>query len=491
MKQLEIEPLREAIAERTGLQIPASGAIVERLSERIRKLGLASADEYCRYVLSGGEKGLREWQLLLELVAVGESYFFRDKAQFALLREGLLPELVASRRSDRRLRIWSAGCSTGEEPYSVAIALAEILPNWKQWDLEIIGTDINHAALERAQQGCYTDWSLRGVSQKCRERYFQFQGGYWRLRQAYRDMVRFAVLNLVQEGDRPCRLGLQEVDLIICRNVFIYFARETIVRVIEGFRQILRPGGMLLTGHGELYGIKLERWSARMLPESIVFVNRPPPKSPVSLPEAPVIEIKPLSLVEAPPLAKVPLPEPAKPIPNALTEFKDCVQQGDDRGVIAAQSRLHARERNVETCLAIACAYARLGDLSRGVACCEEALSLDGDCVEGYFVLAMLQELQGDRASAKAIFKKTIYLFPDWIPAYLELGSLYLQDSNWSQGAKMFRVALSLLEKQLSEDGLAVYSLLDRETSLTGEGAIAYAKESLNRCLEKGRREAD
>jgi chemotaxis protein methyltransferase CheR len=181
---------------------------------------------------------------LVQHLTVGETYFLRDPAQILALRETILPDLIERRSGERRLRLWSAGCSTGEEPYTMAILLREmdITP---AWDVLLVGTDVNRESLRIAREGRYPAWSFRATPDEIRERYFVAFGAGWRLHDSIRRMTRFAWMNLGADGLMPPSADL---DLIMCRNVTIYFDEAATQRLYGALVRALAPGGWLLLG---------------------------------------------------------------------------------------------------------------------------------------------------------------------------------------------------------------------------------------------------
>lgn len=193
-----------------------------------------------------------EFFQLASLMANHETYFFRDKGHFTALKTIILPELIQLRRSSKILRIWSAGCSTGEEPYSLAMLIRSLLPDFIQWRITILGSDISLEAIEKARKGLYRENSLRDIELKDRPLYFSKQGNEWLLDAKFRQMVRFFQGNLVEDMFPSMLSEFNHLDLIICRNVFIYFHHTAISKVVEKFLKCLNPGGVMLFGHGEV-----------------------------------------------------------------------------------------------------------------------------------------------------------------------------------------------------------------------------------------------
>jgi chemotaxis protein methyltransferase CheR len=178
------------------------------------------------------------WQRLLHHMAIGETYFFRDAA---ILQDRILPRIIARRRADSSyaIRIWSAGCATGEEPYTVAILLRKLLPDIARWSINILGTDINLEALNVARRGIYSAWSVRGILPATPD--LRLQGNHWIVSEQVRQMVKFEYLNLVDT-----QVGMIKADLILCRNVLLYIDRNLRPAINARLNAALAEGGELL-----------------------------------------------------------------------------------------------------------------------------------------------------------------------------------------------------------------------------------------------------
>ncbi|KTD11986.1 methyltransferase involved in chemotaxis (CheR domain) [Legionella gratiana] len=185
---------------------------------------------------------------LLAAITVGESYFFRDKNQMLLLEKILLPQLIKQKSDDFTLKIWSAGCSAGEEIYTIAMLLTDLLPNINMWDLYLIGTDINTAALQKANSGTYSQWSMRSISEKYIKRYFKKDNRYYILSPEISNLVQFKYLNLCDNSYPSVINGIFDVDLILCRNVLIYFDNELVTRIMKKLSACMAEHSYLLLG---------------------------------------------------------------------------------------------------------------------------------------------------------------------------------------------------------------------------------------------------
>ena len=214
----------------------------------MRLHNISSFREYYRFLTSGRQK---EQELLdmMDILTVNETYFFRESHQLRTFSDEIIPELIRSRpkMGPQSLRIWSAGCSTGEEPYSIAMLLHDI-PELKGWKIEIVGTDISPRVIGLARQGLFGQSSFRETDEYYRKRFFEKQGDDFRISDNLRRCVSFSQLNLF-DGERILLLG--RMDLIFCRNVIIYFDLSAQKKVVESFHRLLCEGGFLFLGHSE------------------------------------------------------------------------------------------------------------------------------------------------------------------------------------------------------------------------------------------------
>lgn len=244
------DALKRWVADTTGMSFLLSrdDTVGHAVQQRMQVHGLTSVARYLHWLDSAD--GSEEAQDLIAELTIGETYFFRFRAQWTAFVERIIPDILDRNRTLRRLHLWCAGCSTGPEPYTAAILLQEQFQHRLEgWDLRILGTDINRQFLHLARQARYSDWAFRATPDEVRTRCFTRVGRSWELRPAYRQVVTFQQHNLVR-GAFPPDPALMP-DLIFCRNVFIYFDGATNRRVIRQFRDILADDGWLLVGHAE------------------------------------------------------------------------------------------------------------------------------------------------------------------------------------------------------------------------------------------------
>jgi len=247
--------LRKISNTRTGIVVPDDkfDMFYARLSRRVRKLGFSDFSQYCDFISSdsAGDEVLE----LVNAVTTNLTAFFRENHHFEFLKETVLPKLLRENKNERKIRIWSAGCSTGEEPYSLAITLKENLPANLHWDVQILATDIDSNVLAKASKGIYTEDRVKDIQKKILRSWFmQGKGsnaGSVRVKSEARSLIDFGQLNLMENwsvGDLK--------DVIFCRNVVIYFDRESKTKLINRYADNLKDDGYLFIGHSEsLYKI--------------------------------------------------------------------------------------------------------------------------------------------------------------------------------------------------------------------------------------------
>jgi chemotaxis protein methyltransferase CheR len=240
--------LASLLEARTGQQLAMNRRwrIDTALASIIRERGFASVDQLVSRLVSGQDKALSEQ--VIEALLNNETYFFRDKLPFDLLFGGPLKRLEQARAGQRKLAIWCAGCSTGQEAYSLAMTFADEPVRWQGWTIEIVGTDLSRSAIMRAREGTYSQFEVqRGLPVIQMIRYFEeLGGGDWRILPKLRDRVRFDTRSLIEPPPHPGRF-----DIILCRNVLLYFTPEMRRLAFGRLAEAVAPDGTLMLGAGE------------------------------------------------------------------------------------------------------------------------------------------------------------------------------------------------------------------------------------------------
>jgi len=247
----EFRLFRDFIHEECGLYFADNKItfVSSRIEKRLAAKSIGNFYRYYRYLRQDGAEREEELLRLLDVLTINETSFFRNRPQFDVLEGLVLPEIIEKKAAaaDHSLRIWSAGCSTGEEPYSIAISVLEALPTRLTPDVRIYASDLSLSVLEEAARGFYSETRLRDISVSRRRRFFaeESKSGGARVREEVRRLVIYDFHNLKHEN------GLTDLDIIFCRNVLIYFDPEEQKEVIHRLTRKLKPGGYLFLGHSE------------------------------------------------------------------------------------------------------------------------------------------------------------------------------------------------------------------------------------------------
>jgi chemotaxis protein methyltransferase CheR len=245
----EFDQIRRIVYDRTGINLSEAKRemVYSRLSKRLRQLGLNGFREYCELI---EEDNSNELGNFINSITTNLTAFFREKHHFDFLKQTLVPSIVNEGRPGNTIRIWSAGCSTGEEPYSLAITMTEALRSFSGWSAKILATDLDTAVLETGRNGIYGVDRVKGLPESVVKKWFNKGSGgnegKVRVKSELRQMIMFKQLNLM--GEWPVKQG---IDILFCRNVVIYFDKPTQSKLFERFANHLRPEGYLFIGHSE------------------------------------------------------------------------------------------------------------------------------------------------------------------------------------------------------------------------------------------------
>ncbi len=392
---------------------------------------------------------------LVSGITIGETYFFRDKYQMQILYEEVLPELIQKKRLEKQLnlRIWSAGCSSGEEIYTIAMMLEELLPDINAWIINLLATDININAMQKGIKGCFSDWSMRSINPDYLRKYFTQKDRSYILTPTLRERVNFNYLNLKEDTYPSMFNSTNAQDLIICRNVMIYFDANHIGKMMTKFANCLTDKGYMLLGASD-----------PILIDSTGLIN----KNRHSLLQKTTVEkkeiIKPNITVSIKP-KKVIRPLLAKPVINAdiLTPLK----KGEWETVLTLIKEKEIKEPKSGFVKSVkATALANLGKLDLAIISCKESLALDSTNKYTHYTyaLALLELNQVNEAETE--FRKTIFLDRKLIVAHFQLGLLLMKKNQRENGLKTLKTALSIA---LSEP---------KDKTVPGSNGIAFGRFS-------------
>ncbi|QXE91782.1 tetratricopeptide repeat protein [Geomonas subterranea] len=489
-QEQELEPRVAAafsrhILSRSGLHFDQRNraALTRGLLKRMAALRLTDFKEYLQYLKEHGEDR-HELQKLLQFLTVGETYFYRYPAHFEVLKEHCTARFAGA----GPIRIWSAGCSTGEEPYSIAMTLMEALPDWRERDIRIIATDINNRSLKRAREGVYSPWSMRITTPEQSARYFRRVGESFLIRDEVKQLVQFSHLNLSVPCREPVCDELRDLDAIFCRNVLIYFTPETAAGMLERFAGALKPSGLLFLGHSETLlqrGLDLELKrkeksfyyvrSACVAPAAVIAPLPPEERrgdDPCGL-TAEQLRLAAAWLSEQTPwqgeTETETEPQPRQPQPAAPCPAEPRDAAPDDAQLLQAARELFDREEfdpaqellelvlertpDLPDALVLkGFILAGKGALDQALETSERVLALNDLLPEAYFLKGVLLDAADRLDEAAREYRKALLLDHDFIMPRYHMGRLHLRQGRIADGAREIRNSIKILSRSREEE---------------------------------------
>jgi len=477
----QLAALSDLVGRWTGLHFPR-----ERYPELERGLVRASKDfghgstaAFVNFCLATPSLSADQVQTLAWHLTIGETYFLRGSQTFGVLEREVLPEfLLARKNGERQLRIWSAGCAGGEEPYSLAITVSRLVPDLADWNITILATDINTRALQKASEGVYSNWSFRDTPDWLRPHFFaKTSSGDWAIRPEIKRRVAFSYLNLAADPYPSLATNTNAMDIIFCRNVLMYFNADTMRRVVGRLHDALREGGCLfvapseasheffpqferMTSQGEIYYRK-NGAGASHGQHGHAGARRAAPgvraRPAAGAPPAAGVASSTGSAAGAQPATadakRTPSYRPAKaapepdkpavrPAPHAKPAHREVAAKNEEAAASAVTPAMLA---------AAARRAANEGRLSEALDDCEQAIVADKLSADyRYLQATILSELDREDDAVKAL-NSTLYLNPRFVLAHFLYGNIARRRARAAEAGSHFRTTLSLLE-ELSPD---------------------------------------
>jgi len=451
LTDIELSMVCEVIASRMGLHYPVERWTMLRrnLVLTAREFGFHDMDRFIQWLLSAS-LNTEQMEILAANLTISETYFWREPQVFSTLTDFILPELIRSKdrtqsarckaQGERSIRIWSAGCSTGEEPYSIAIALHKTIPKIEEWNITILATDINPRALRKAVNGTYGAWSFRNSPAWLKSNYFiHKEDRQYEIIPEIKKMVTFTCLSL---AEMSAISNSNTLDIIFCRNVLMYFTPAWISKIANSFYQDLTEDGWFIVSSCELSSQVFPQFSAVNFPGAVLyrkgkngiahslstetsvkveFPITPSPHHPIS--PSPILPFSPSPLLHISPSPLLPLTHSAIPEVKIITE-----ETASDK---IFSIRLLADQGRLEEALSI----------------CNEAIASDKLSPGFYFIRASILQELGKNSEAIASLKQAIYIDPDYIMGHFMLGNLFVRQGNPKNAKRFFDNVLGLLHK--------------------------------------------
>ena len=446
-----LSALSDFVAARLGLHFPQ-----ERWRDLQRGLVAAAAEfgfedvEACVRWLLSATLDRKHIEVLASHLTIGETYFFREMGSLDVLAKHIVPELFRLRAGgERHLRIWSAGCCTGEEPYSLAILLDSLIPDPRAWNVTILATDINPGFLRKAAAGIYSEWSFRGTPEWVKERYFKKRkDGRLELHAHIRARVTFSYLNLADDIYPSLLNNTNAMDVIFCRNVLMYFNAERVRKVSGNFHRSLVDGGWLIVSPTETSNRLFSSFSPVEFPDAFCYRKLDAAKWPVEL-EPPVYVPEPdggsAVIADTTATSEPGMVTPSKPIPDQ--------DVGEEAGLAARRC-------------------ANQGRLMDAMAWCNKAIAVDKLNPAHHYLLSSIEQEQGQAEAAVRSLKRALYLDPDFVLAQFALGNIELSQGRRREAVRHFEHALAMMRNHSADEilpeseGLTAGRLIEIITSI-------------------------
>ena len=467
LSKTDFDKFRQCIENHTGIYIDDNKQDSFKISidTRMDVLGIKGYDAYYSFIITN-TIGKKEFDELLNLILIKETFFFRDDKQLQVLVKNILPELI-KRKKKREIKIWSAGCATGEEPYSIAMAIMEShLPN--NINVSMYATDISEGILKMAKEGIYNKNSMRAIDSALLNKYFTQKDGWYYLNDRVKQLVHFDSVNLM---DPYFPIEGNSFDIIFCKNVIIYFRLDTVKTVIRRFYNALADRGYLFLGHSEsLWQIsgdfELEEVSG-------VFLYRKDGKNKIvsvkkwSQQKGKSVNIMDFTYQRIPPLLReevsqqithttqavsgkvVPQEIDLKRKKNLSEWIKKGVQlsDGNYEAVLADIEEVLQREpKNMDAHLLAGKIYANMGLYDKSLKKCVDAIEINDLSADAYLLIGSIYYKIGEKEKAISSFKKAIYLDNNSMLSHYYLGNLYKDTNLIVQAIKEYKNVIHIFE---------------------------------------------
>ncbi len=469
--------LSDFINKKTGLCFPESKwkDLERAVISHAKTINVTDPTLCINSLLSSPEKDLR---LFVENLTVGETYFFRDRRIFDVLEENILPSLIeAGEKTGKHLKIWSAGCSTGEEPYSIAICIHKIFSHIREWNIKIMGTDINAVSLEKARRGIYTDWSFRETPPSFKDKYFdKIDDHSFSIKSDIKETVIFSWLNLA-EDIYPAML--HNTDIIFCRNVLMYFSHEVRQKIINRFYDALSDKGWFFISPSETLCLEGSKFVPVNFRHAILYkkdiynktfyINTDEVRTlsgtedysfPCERIEPEISDDSVFSSCSFEQTASVPASEltgteqfKEKPVhEHDIYELSlKLYEQGHYREVSQMLedffSRGHISSSHTDSMIILAKSYSNQKKYAPAEEWCKKAIEYKKTDKYYYYLMSTILQEENKIEEAIISLKKAIYIDDNFILPYFLLGNLYLQQGKQKDAEKQFENTLSMLDK--------------------------------------------
>ena len=456
LTDIELSMVCEIIASRMGLHFPVERwAMLRRnLVLAAREFGFHDMDRLIQWLLSAS-LNREQMEILAAHLTISETYFWREPQVFSALTDFILPELLKSKKNgEKSIRIWSAGCSTGEEPYSIAIALHKTIPEIGDWNITIMATDINPRALSKAMNGTYGAWSFRNSPAWLKSNYFLHkEDRQYEIIPEIKKMVTFTCLSL---AEMSAISNANTMDIIFCRNVLMYFTPDWISKIANSFFQELTENGWFVVSSCELSFQVFPQFTAVNFPGAVLYrKGKNGSVHSLSAEAIPMVDFYTSTFQPIQPVQ--PVQFPSTPFNPARTT--DVIQSGGPSTLfnpLQSSSTLQQPQTIPEETSADKIFSVRLladqGHLEEALSTCNGAIACYKLSPGLYFLRASILQELGKSSEAIVSLKQAIYIDPEYIMGHFTLGNLFIRQGNTRNAKRYFKNVLDLLSRYANDD---------------------------------------
>ncbi len=478
VKKINLVKLSEFVGERLGLYFPKERQrdLLKGISSAAKVFGYQDVEACIQWLLTS-DINQSQIETLACNLTVGETYFLREKRTLDVIEKRIFPSLIRAReRTDRRIRIWSAGCCTGEEPFTLAILLDQMIPDIQNWNISILATDINPTFLVKATRGIYREWSFRGTPQWLRDRFFiKHSDEEWEILPHLKKMVRFTYLNLVEDVYPTVFNDTNAMDLVFCRNVMMYFHPMQMQRTVDRFHRTLVEDGWLIVGASESSNVYFSQFKSQYYPGAICYQkkqHRDKEESISRMMWADAVDTISQSSTSQPIAPSLPEKGIEKDIPcdpddvqsdqseiisddDLLNQAEILYQKGFYTETEEIVKKILAKNtKDVRAMTLMAKVLANKGMLSDALVWCRKAITVDKLNPQFHHLCASILEEQGAVDEAVQALRHALYLDSDFVLAHFMMGNLLRHKGRLGDAEKCYHNALSLLDSYDHEEVL-------------------------------------
>ncbi len=475
MTDSELQKFSDFVRNLVGLDfVPKNWPSLRRTLSRVSlSRGFETTSDFVKWLVDVHDQNSKI-DILANILTIGETFFFRDFKTFEGIERVIIPDFIKSKRSDSSpLSVWSAGCSTGEEPYSLAILFKRLCYNHNGLQFRILGTDVNKESLEKSMKGFYKEWSFRGAPQWLKKDFFAKTGGGYQLDPSVISMVEFRYLNMVSLDYSTGLQGFTPLDIILCRNTMMYFTADLRNRIIDRMLLWLNEDGWLILSPSEIPHVSNPKLELVTLPGA-VFFRRKKGMGKLSLsmsvetiqdrnkdwwiakkPEPSTAIVPKTSTLKD--LAVLPRTKPHSPsLENHLELAKEALAVSDYRKTIELLKGRPDREADPtllgDRQFTLARAWANLGLLNEAQESIEAALQLDKLNPAYHHIFASILQARNMNQEAMERLQRVLFLDPDHVMANVTLGTIQSGLNNQTEALRYMRNAITLLDQLAAEE---------------------------------------